>query len=34
MQGWCFLKTSRGRYDHVYGLLKQFDPNRRTPEGE
>lgn len=23
MQGWCFLKTSRGRYDHVYGLLKQ-----------
>lgn len=23
MQGWCYLKSGRGRYDHVYGMIKQ-----------
>lgn len=23
MQGWCYLKCGRGRYDHVYGMIKQ-----------
>ena len=23
MQGWCYIRTSRGKYDHVYGMIKQ-----------
>ena len=23
MQGWCYLKSGRGRFDHVYGMIKQ-----------
>ena len=23
MQGWCYIRASRGRYDHVYGMIKQ-----------
>lgn len=23
IQGWCYIRSSRGKYDHVYGMIKQ-----------